>query len=187
MSPASRGELAAAAGLPDGLEGIVDFLRDAERLKDTLRSGNTSGGRRESVADHTWRLCLMALTLHHRFPGVDLARLLDRTGGVPGPSDARKWPLHVGLPGDDAYPRRGNLDFAAISLTTTTGTLLMRGTLSNRDGRILPGLFARVRVPVEEAAQESSDFAWAIVPTASVSHEQDVVRTTFGAAATGTF
>src|SRR4029450_8163487 len=44
-------------------------------------------------------------------------------------------------------PHQGHLDFAAISLTTTTGSLLMRGILPNKDGRILPGLSARVRVP----------------------------------------
>lgn len=60
---------------PDELAGLLDVLRRAERLKDTLRSGYTSGGRRESVADHTWRLCLMALLLHDRFPDVDFARL----------------------------------------------------------------------------------------------------------------
>lgn len=56
--------------------GLLDFLRLAERLKDTVRSGYTSGGRQESVADHTWRLCLMALLLHDHFPDVDFARLV---------------------------------------------------------------------------------------------------------------
>jgi membrane fusion protein, multidrug efflux system len=96
---------------------------------------------------------------------LDLARLLRRTGGIPGPSDARKWPVHVGLPGEDGYPRRGNLDFAAINVTTTTGTLLIRGILRNRDGRILPGLYARVRVPVEERATF-------LVPDVAVAQDQ---------------
>lgn len=61
---------------PAELAGLLDFLRRAERLKDTVRSGYTSGGRQESVADHTWRLCLMALLLHDRFPEVDFARLV---------------------------------------------------------------------------------------------------------------
>src|SRR6476660_9708649 len=50
------------------LDGILAFLRSAERLKDTLRSSHTSSGRPESVAEHTWRLCLMALALWHEFP-----------------------------------------------------------------------------------------------------------------------
>lgn len=58
------------------LTGLLDFLRGAERLKDTLRSGYTSEGRPESVAEHTWRLCLMALVFEPHFPGVDFARLV---------------------------------------------------------------------------------------------------------------
>jgi len=55
---------------------LLDFLRNAERLKNTLRSGYTSEGRRESVAEHTWRLCLMALVFSEHFPDVDFARLV---------------------------------------------------------------------------------------------------------------
>ncbi|MDX1546741.1 MAG: HD domain-containing protein [Rhodothermales bacterium] len=58
------------------LDGLLAFLRDAERLKNTLRSGFTSAGRRESVAEHTWRLCLMALLFEEHVPGVDFARLI---------------------------------------------------------------------------------------------------------------
>lgn len=58
------------------LLGILDFLRRAEQLKNTLRSGYTSDGRRESAAEHTWRLCLMAVALEPYFPAVDFARLL---------------------------------------------------------------------------------------------------------------
>lgn len=61
---------------PNELAGLLDFLRRAERLKDTVRSGYTSGGRQESVADHTWRLCLMAFVLYGCSPEVDFARLV---------------------------------------------------------------------------------------------------------------
>ena len=66
---------------------------------------------------------------------LDLARLLKSTRGMPGSTDARKWPVFAGLPSEDGYPHQGYLDFAAISLTTTTGTLLMRGVLPNADGK----------------------------------------------------
>lgn len=61
---------------PADLEGVLDFLRSAERLKTTLRSAWTSEGEPESVAQHTWRLCLMALVLADAWPEVDAARLL---------------------------------------------------------------------------------------------------------------
>jgi putative hydrolases of HD superfamily len=56
--------------------GVLEFLRAAEKLKSTHRSAWTSAGQPESVAEHTWRLCLMALVLKDGFPGVDFARLV---------------------------------------------------------------------------------------------------------------
>jgi putative hydrolases of HD superfamily len=80
------------------LEGILAFLRIAERLKSTPRSGWTTAGERESVAAHTWRLSLMAAVLSDRFPEIDLARLLKiclihdlgeaLQGDVPAPEQA---------------------------------------------------------------------------------------------------
>ena len=60
----------------DRILGALAFLREAERLKDVLRSGHTSGGRRESVAEHTWRLCLMALVFADELGDIDMAKLL---------------------------------------------------------------------------------------------------------------
>jgi putative hydrolases of HD superfamily len=60
----------------DDIEGVLTFLRAAERLKTVMRSGWTSAGQQESVAEHTWRLCLMAMLLYGQTPGIDLARLL---------------------------------------------------------------------------------------------------------------
>ncbi|MGZ3391354.1 MAG: efflux RND transporter periplasmic adaptor subunit [Isosphaeraceae bacterium] len=96
---------------------------------------------------------------------LDLARLLKITRGMPSSTDGRKWPVYVGLPSEDGYPHQGSLDFAAISLTTTTGTLLMRGILPNADGKILPGLYARVRVPLERKTS-------LLVPEVAIGHDQ---------------
>ncbi len=60
----------------DRLAGILAFVQAAERLKDTLRSGTTSGGRPESTAEHSWRLCLLVLAFERELAGVDLLKLL---------------------------------------------------------------------------------------------------------------
>lgn len=79
---------------------VLDFLRAAESLKTATRSGYTTAGERESVAEHTWRLCLMALVLRPGFPEVDFAKLIricivhdlgEAIGGdVPAPEQARR-------------------------------------------------------------------------------------------------
>ncbi|ALK07976.1 HD domain-containing protein [Blastochloris viridis] len=61
---------------PDDIRGALDFVRGAERLKDVLRCSHTSSGRPESTAEHTWRLCLMAMVFADAVPGIDVARLL---------------------------------------------------------------------------------------------------------------
>ena len=55
---------------------VLEFLRSAEQLKNTYRSAWKSGGQPESVAEHTWRLCLMALVFAPAYPAVDFARLV---------------------------------------------------------------------------------------------------------------
>ena len=56
-----------------------------------------------------------------------------------------KVPLSFGLANEEGYPHQGYLDFAAISLTPTTGTLQLRGIFPNPESKILPGMFARVQ------------------------------------------
>lgn len=58
------------------LPGRLRFLQAAEALKDVLRSGHTSSGRPESTAEHSWRLCLMALVLEDRLTGLDMKKVL---------------------------------------------------------------------------------------------------------------
>jgi RND family efflux transporter MFP subunit len=79
----------------------------------------------------------------------DLARLMKSTDWMPAKTNAGKWPVFAGLTGEEGYSHGGRLDFASISVFSTTGTLLMRGIFPNATGKILPGLYARVRVPVE--------------------------------------
>ena len=54
----------------------LQFIRETGRLKETLRSAHTASGRRESTAEHTWRLALLALTLGAERPDLDLQRTL---------------------------------------------------------------------------------------------------------------
>jgi putative hydrolase of HD superfamily len=61
-------------------EKTLAFLPLAERLKRELRHSWLSDGRRESVAEHTWFIALMALLTHRRLEeSVNLERVLAMT------------------------------------------------------------------------------------------------------------
>ncbi|MBR3421467.1 MAG: HD domain-containing protein [Ruminococcus sp.] len=55
----------------------LDILHIAERLKDTPRHCTTSQRRTESVAEHSWRVSLMAVLLRDEFPDVDMDRVTE--------------------------------------------------------------------------------------------------------------
>ena len=55
---------------------LLRVLHTAERLKDETRHCYTSGGRHESVAEHSWRLALTALFLRDEFPALDIDRVI---------------------------------------------------------------------------------------------------------------
>ena len=55
---------------------LLRVLHTAERLKDETRHCYTSSGRRESVAEHSWRLALTALFLRDEFPALDMDRVI---------------------------------------------------------------------------------------------------------------
>ena len=104
------------------LEGLLDFLRKAERLKTVTRSAFTTAGDAESVAEHTWRLALMASLLAPHFPDVDPLRLIrmclihdlgEAIGGdIPAPEQARR--LQQGNnEGKSANERRDLLELIA--------------------------------------------------------------------------
>ena len=55
---------------------LLRVLHTAERLKDETRHCYTSGGRHESVAEHSWRLALTALFLRDEFSALDMDKVI---------------------------------------------------------------------------------------------------------------
>lgn len=55
---------------------LLEILHTAERLKDTTRHCYTSQGRHESVAEHSWRLCLFAWLIRDEFSHIDMNKVL---------------------------------------------------------------------------------------------------------------
>jgi membrane fusion protein, multidrug efflux system len=57
-------------------------------------------------------------------------------------------PVEIGLQTEQGYPHKGVIDYISPQIEASTGTLQVRGIFENKDYTLLPGMFARVRVPM---------------------------------------
>ena len=55
---------------------LIEILGVLENLKCNTRHCWTSSGRHESVAEHSWRLAVMALLLKNEFPTLDMQKVI---------------------------------------------------------------------------------------------------------------
>ncbi|WP_234051875.1 MULTISPECIES: efflux RND transporter periplasmic adaptor subunit [unclassified Xanthobacter] len=60
-------------------------------------------------------------------------------------------PVEVGLQTETGFPHAGKLDYIAPQVDPNLGTLTVRGIFDNSNLSLLPGLFARVRLPLGQA------------------------------------
>ncbi len=98
---------------------------------------------------------------------TDLLRVIKQTNIGPGEAEKMNIPAWLALSDDKGYPYAGHLDFTAISVTPTTGALLLRAKFPNANGAILPGLFSRVRVLVLNSEKSSL-----MVPEMAIGYDQ---------------
>jgi RND family efflux transporter MFP subunit len=83
----------------------------------------------------------------------DLLRFMEmvRRKLVPDP-DEQPPTLYLGLANETGFPHEGRLDFRDLSVDPETGTILRRGVFPNSDGQLVPGLFARIKIPIGRPA-----------------------------------
>jgi multidrug efflux system membrane fusion protein len=74
---------------------------------------------------------------------------LSRSGKL-SRGDEGKIPVELGLADETGYPHKGFVESLDNRVDPQSGSILLRTVFPNPDGRLLPGLFARVRVPGSE-------------------------------------
>jgi len=58
----------------------------------------------------------------------------------------RKLPVVVGLAGEEGFPHSGVVNFIDNQFDPKSGAIRLRAVLANKDGRMVPGMFVRVRL-----------------------------------------
>ena len=102
-------------------------------------------------------------------------RDLIRSGQLPHALDGGM-PAEMGLADQADFPHQGVVDFMDNELAPGTGTLRARGVFPNPDRLMVPGFFARVRIPGSEAREtllirdqsvsddQGRSFVWVVGP-----------------------
>lgn len=62
---------------------------------------------------------------------------------VPGGADM---PVFLGLANEEGYPHPGKLAFVDNRMDTSSGTIRVRAVFDNSEGKLMPGLYARIRL-----------------------------------------
>ncbi len=80
--------------------------------------------------------------------------------------DDSKRAIQLELIEEKGYPHKGIIDYLDNTVDMSTGTIQVRATFDNKDLFIVPGLFAKVRLPYENVK------AALLVPEAAISADQ---------------
>jgi RND family efflux transporter MFP subunit len=67
-----------------------------------------------------------------------------------GTTDGGKIPVELQLADESDFPHKGYIESFDNHLDPNTGSILLRAVFANDDDRIVPGLFARIRIPLSE-------------------------------------
>jgi RND family efflux transporter MFP subunit len=89
-----------------------------------------------------------------------------RERGVDPHNEMGRIPLQVGLQTETGFPHEGMLDYINNGVSSGTGSLPLRAVVTNEDKAIIPGIFARIRLPVTKATH------MLVVPNAAVGYDQ---------------
>jgi multidrug efflux system membrane fusion protein len=63
--------------------------------------------------------------------------------------EPNKLPVYLSLANEEAYPHQGWLDYMDNMVDSTTGTIQIRGQVPNPEQQLYPGMFVRIRIPVQ--------------------------------------
>ena len=75
--------------------------------------------------------------------------------------------VFAGLQNQEGYPQEGRLDFVDTGISTSSGTMQLRGIFDNKDHLLVPGAFARVRIPL------GGPKPMLVVPASAIGNDQE--------------
>jgi RND family efflux transporter MFP subunit len=102
-------------------------------------------------------------------------------------AELKQIPVEVGLMSEDGFPHKGRADYVSPAIDPQTATILVRGVFENKNRELLPGMFARVRLPLgppvadallvpDRILQQSQQGRYVLVVDANEEVQQRIVQ-----------
>lgn len=100
-----------------------------------------------------------------------------------GVTDGGRIPVELQLADESDFPHKGYIESFDNRLDPNTGSILLRAVFPNDDDRIVPGLFARIRIPLSErhpvllvderaiGTDQANKFVLTLTPTNTVQYQ----------------
>lgn len=145
----AEADLRSAGAALDAAELNLEFTRITAPIAGRVGEAMIRPGNLVTPAASTLTTLVSIDPIHVVFEGDERIYLKyqaqARAGERPSSRDVRN-PVRIGLASDADFPFSGEMDFVDNQIDPATGTIQGRALISNPDGYLIPGLFARVRL-----------------------------------------
>lgn len=154
----ARGELLKAQAALERSQLDLEFTRVTAPIKGKLsRTQVDEGNLVNAGGGETLLTTLVSIDPIYVYFNVDERSLIryreryrkeTKSDAPPPPIKELHIPVYVALEGEKDYPHKGEIDFADNQVNPSTGTIQVRGVLTNAEQTFDHGMRARVRVPI---------------------------------------
>lgn len=151
---AARAALAAATAAIESARLNVEWCRVVAPISGQISSKYATTGNLVTGGTGSGTLLTTIVSVDPMYAYFDLDEMtvqrvsrLIREGKLKSAGEAEV-PVLLALAADEGFPHQGTINFVDNQLNPKTGTLRVRGVFANTEGALVPGYFARVRVPL---------------------------------------
>ncbi len=146
---AARASLAAARTAMRNAEIELGYCRMTAPVNGRITEVNYDVGNLVGDGQASLLATIVQIDPIHVYMTLSESDFLKYQQGLAG-RDAKSFPVGMTLDGEEGYPHQGFVDYHDPAIDSGTGTIRIRAQFPNAQAMILPGTFARLRVPIDE-------------------------------------
>ena len=125
----------------------VEYARITAPISGRIGSTNVTAGNLIPAGGTQPLAVIVAVDPLYVYVDVDEAHALALVAKTTKTEPLKAW---IGVADEEGWPHEGRIDWIDNRASAGTGTVSVRAVIPNKDGRLRPGLFARLRLPAQQ-------------------------------------